>query len=82
MTASAKSNGNRRAAVPQGGGFLAGALQTAVGVAGGMLLGNMLGGLFRGNDAHAAEAPPDAEAMPDDVDDAPGFGDDFGDFDV
>ena len=33
---------------PQGGGFLAGAAQTAVGVAGGMMLGNMLGSMFAG----------------------------------
>jgi len=32
----------------QGGGFLAGAAQTAIGVAGGVLLGNMLGGMFGG----------------------------------
>lgn len=41
-----------------GGGFLAGAAQTALGVAGGVLLGNMLGGLFGGgNSAQAAPAP-------------------------
>lgn len=39
---------------PQGGGFLAGAAQTAVGVAGGMMLGNMLGSMFAG-EAQAAE---------------------------
>ena len=39
-----------------GGGFLAGAAQTAMGVAGGVLLGNMIGGLFGGNDAHAADS--------------------------
>ncbi len=33
----------------QGGGFLSGALQTATGVAGGMLLGNAIGGLFGGH---------------------------------
>jgi hypothetical protein len=39
-----------------GGGFLAGAAQTAMGVAGGVLLGNMLAGaLFGGNDAQAAD---------------------------
>ncbi len=43
-----------------GGGFLAGAAQTAVGVAGGVLLGNMLAGaLFGGGDANAGESPPD-----------------------
>lgn len=43
---------------PAGGGFLAGAAQTAMGVAGGVLLGNMLMGLFEGDEAQAAE--PDA----------------------
>src|SRR5690606_128179 len=40
-----------------GGGFLAGAAQTALGVAGGMMLGSLLGGMFGGNDAQAAPAP-------------------------
>ncbi|RYE85733.1 MAG: DUF2076 domain-containing protein, partial [Hyphomicrobiales bacterium] len=39
-----------------GGGFLAGAAQTAMGVAGGMLLGNMIGGLFGAGSANAAES--------------------------
>lgn len=43
-----------------GGGFLAGAAQTAVGVAGGVVLGNMLGNaLFGGSEANAAEPPPE-----------------------
>ncbi|YBV96176.1 DUF2076 domain-containing protein [Phyllobacteriaceae bacterium JZ32] len=43
-----------------GGGFLAGAAQTAMGVAGGVLLGNMIAGMFDGdNQAQAAE--PQAE---------------------
>lgn len=42
----------------QGGGFLAGAAQTAMGVAGGVLLGNAVMGMF-GNEAQAA--PPPAE---------------------
>ena len=42
-----------------GGGFLAGAAQTAMGVAGGVLLGNMIGGMFDGGEAQAAE--PDAD---------------------
>lgn len=57
--------GPQRAAGPWGqqqqparGGFLAGAAQTAMGVAGGMLLGNMIAGAFSGNEAQAAE--PDA----------------------
>ena len=45
-----------------GGGFMAGALQTAVGVAGGLMLGNMLTGLFGGNDAQAGEVPPEDAA--------------------
>ncbi|AXQ95638.1 DUF2076 domain-containing protein [Cereibacter azotoformans] len=39
-----------------GGGFLAGAAQTAMGVAGGMMLANAIGGMFAG-EAEAAEAP-------------------------
>jgi hypothetical protein len=44
--------------MPQGarGGFLAGAAQTAMGVAGGVLLANAVSGMFAG-DAEAAEAP-------------------------
>jgi hypothetical protein len=38
-----------------GGGFLAGAAQTALGVAGGVLLGSLIGGAFA-DDAQAAEA--------------------------
>ncbi|MDB6454038.1 DUF2076 domain-containing protein [Falsirhodobacter sp. 20TX0035] len=41
-----------------GGGFLAGAAQTAMGVAGGVLLGNALAGMFGGG-AMAGEAPED-----------------------
>jgi uncharacterized protein len=43
--------------MPQGapGGFLAGAAQTAMGVAGGVLLANAIGGMFA-DDAEAAEA--------------------------
>ena len=40
----------------RGGGFLAGAAQTALGVAGGVLLGNAIAGMFGGNEANAAEA--------------------------
>ncbi len=60
-----------------GGGFLAGAAQTALGVAGGVLLGNALGGMFGGgSEAQAAEAAAEEPQ----VDDA-GAGDssDFGD---
>ena len=45
-----------------GGGFLAGAAQTAMGVAGGVLLGNALGNMFGGNEAQAAT--PAADATP------------------
>lgn len=48
-----------------GGGFLAGAAQTAMGVAGGVLLGNAIGSMFGGGAAHAAEAPPEPAPEPD-----------------
>jgi uncharacterized protein len=44
-----------------GGGFLAGAAQTAMGVAGGLLLGNMIGGMLGGDQAQAADAQADVE---------------------
>lgn len=44
----------------QGGGFLAGAMQTAMGVAGGVLLGNAIAGMFS-SPAEAAESPAPAE---------------------
>ena len=49
----------------RGGGFLAGAAQTAMGVAGGVLLGNAVMGMFGGNEAQAAEAPAGAEPAED-----------------
>lgn len=55
--------GGRSAPIPpqqQGGGFLAGAAQTAMGVAGGVLLGNAIGSMFGGSAAQAA--PPTAPA--------------------
>lgn len=54
-----------------GGGFLAGAAQTAMGVAGGVLLGNAIMGMMGGDEAQAAEpeaAAPYAEAPADDMD--------------
>lgn len=39
-----------------GGGFMAGAMQTAAGVAGGMLIGSALSGMFSGGEAMAGEA--------------------------
>lgn len=43
-----------------GGGFLAGAAQTAMGVAGGVLLANMLTGMFSDGSAEAGELSGDA----------------------
>jgi uncharacterized protein len=62
--------------MPQGaqGGFLAGAAQTAMGVAGGMLLANAVAGMFAG-EAQAAEAPADDGA---DLADDGGADDDSG----
>lgn len=51
---------------PRGGGFLAGAAQTAMGVAGGVLLGNAIAGMF-GGEAMAEDLPP--EESFDDFDD-------------
>ena len=80
-----------------GGGFLAGAAQTALGVAGGVLLGSMIGSIFSSGAANAAEAPPDQNGDNGDNDagdtgdagdagDAGGFGDgggfDGGGFDM
>lgn len=48
----------------QGGGFLAGAAQTAMGVAGGVLLGNAIGGMFAS--PAEAEEPEMEEAMAED----------------
>ncbi len=56
----AAAPGRGWSAQPQGGGFLAGAMQTAAGVAGGVLLANMVGGLFGGEEAKAAEPTPPA----------------------
>ena len=62
-----------------GGGFMAGAAQTAMGVAGGVLLGNAIGSMFAG-DAAASE-PPAEEPMEEEAGyDEAGFddgGDDF-----
>lgn len=61
-----------------GGGFLAGAAQTAMGVAGGMLLGNMIAGMFAG-DAQAAEPAPEEPAPAEEDFGAGDFGGDMGD---
>ncbi|MFV3077357.1 DUF2076 domain-containing protein [Niveispirillum fermenti] len=59
----------------RGGGFLAGAAQTAMGVAGGVLLANAVGSMFAG-DAQAADAPADDAPADDPGMDDGGF--DFG----
>ena len=66
----------------QGGGFLAGAAQTAMGVAGGVLLGSAIAGMLTGG-AHAEEAPADNNADQG-AEDLDAGGDDFdgGDFDI
>ncbi|PZQ48335.1 MAG: DUF2076 domain-containing protein [Rhodovulum sulfidophilum] len=56
-----------------GGGFLAGAAQTAVGVAGGVLLGNAVMGMFAGDPAMAEEPPLEEEPAEEEMD----FGGDF-----
>ncbi len=61
----------RPAPQPQGGGFLAGAAQTAMGVAGGVLLGNAIGSMFAGP-AEAEEADLSTDDM--------GFEDEGGDW--
>jgi hypothetical protein len=61
----------------RGGGFLAGAAQTAMGVAGGVVLGNMLMNAFDGGgEAQAAEPEPDTAAEDSGPEDF--GGDDFG----
>jgi hypothetical protein len=59
-----------------GGGFLAGAAQTAMGVAGGVLLGNMIAGAFSGDDEAKAADAGQAEPRQAAAEDA--GGDDFG----
>lgn len=77
----AEENAQRRSA--GGGGFLAGAAQTALGVTGGLLLGSALAGLFSG-DAQAAEAPVDPEPQDPGQDAGMDDGGDWGggDFDI
>ncbi|CDP52618.1 FIG00987585: hypothetical protein [Devosia sp. DBB001] len=69
-----------------GGGFLAGAAQTALGVAGGVLLGNMIGGLFSSTPAQAEEFDPGQDQQDQNLDagqDDGGNDDDmFGGFDT
>ena len=89
-------SGPRKTPQPQtgGGGFLAGAAQTALGVTGGVLLGNAIAGMFGGHEAKAAEPSSDTKSEEahdqDGHDDEPqmeeaGYDDaggDFGDFDM
>lgn len=71
-----------------GSGFLAGAVQTAMGVAGGVLIGNLIASAFSGNEAEAA--PPeyrtgeDTGAAGSEVggDDVPAGDEGFGDFGI
>ena len=49
-----------------GGGFLAGAAQTAMGVAGGVLLGNAIAGMLGGDEAKAAQPAQEAPAEEED----------------
>jgi uncharacterized protein len=69
-----------------GGGFLAGAAQTAMGVAGGVLLGNMLADWLMPDPAAAQDAPADAGFSGDTADaggiDVADAGGDFGGFDI
>jgi uncharacterized protein len=63
----------------QGGGFMAGAMQTAVGVAGGVLIGNALGSMFSSGEAMAADAVDQVqEQVPEEIaaDDGDFFGGD------
>ncbi|WP_448880181.1 DUF2076 domain-containing protein [Devosia sp.] len=63
-----------------GGGFLAGAAQTALGVTGGLLLGSALAGLFT-TDAQAVEPEAPAEPQDSGMDDGGDWGG-GGDFDI
>lgn len=60
-----------------GGGFLAGAAQTAMGVAGGVLLGNAIMGMFGGDEAQAADAGAAEAETPAEEDMDFGGGDDM-----
>lgn len=59
-----------------GGGFMAGAMQTAMGVAGGMLVANAIGSMFAADSAAAASSPVDASADADFEEADVGLGDD------
>ncbi|HCF19261.1 MAG TPA: DUF2076 domain-containing protein, partial [Rhodospirillum rubrum] len=55
--------------------FLAGAMQTAMGVAGGVLMGNAIMSLFSGDEAQAAEPAPEPAPEEDYAADDAGFDD-------
>lgn len=61
-----------------GGGFLAGAAQTAMGVAGGVLLGNAIAGAFGAGSAEAGEAPLEDPAAGEEATGEAAFGDEGG----
>jgi hypothetical protein len=56
------ANRDMMQAQPGGGGFLAGAAQTALGVTGGVLLGNAIAGMLGGREAKAAEPATDTKS--------------------
>jgi hypothetical protein len=64
-----------------GGGFLAGAAQTALGVTGGVLLGSAIAGMFS-SPAMAEEASPVTHGVPESEAELDGGGDDWGGFDI
>lgn len=67
----------------QGGGFLAGAAQTAMGVAGGFLLGNLITDMMVDKKAEASESQSDSERAEDsNVENVGDDGGGFGDFDI
>lgn len=61
----------------QGGGFLAGAAQTAVGVAGGVLLGNAIAGMFADDASTEEPLAPEEASGEEAVAEEPDFGGDF-----
>ncbi|QVL50588.1 MAG: DUF2076 domain-containing protein [Thiocapsa sp.] len=64
-----------------GGGFLGSALQTAVAVAGGVMMANLLTGLFAAEEAQAAEEPLEDPGLDSDYDSKMMDDGDMGDFD-
>src|SRR5687767_8386087 len=86
-TGSVPRVGRPEASSPQAGGFLAGAAQTALGVTGGLLLGNVIADMLRGgkDDSTQADEGKDEPAGNDEpqVDEAGSEDDgDFGDMDI